>query len=754
MNVEHAACTPTRSHTREVQIEDETPPPRISYHSTLTSATVSLEPTRRVYTMPEMSRKPVATRSRTPVLPGVHTADRSSQTGHDKHGHLNDGGGDGSDGPHNGLLSPTPASVSSVSRPREPSRTSHAFFHPNSASTTATTTPSVMHFNNTKAGLQSVDKEKTEALINELSKNSSFYMNEERKAQQRQRQIEGLLVKARQYEASVRSRPDVYRQMERDVRNLEASLELHRSFDFIFVHVDMDMFYAAVEMKKNPQYAEVPLGIGSMAMLSTTNYVARRYGVRSGMPGFIGMQLCPQLVIVPTDFAAYRLESSKFKDVVREYDPDALGLGMDEIMMCLNGYIGQYHKDAITLSDRFDVAERITEECRRRITEATGLTASAGIAPTPTLAKMASNYKKPNGQFALRLFNRKAVMNHLAPIPVRQVPGIGKSRESILAGLGIRTLGEVYEQRHRLFYILTRKTYEFLLSSAMGVGGMYDAFDAAPSSSAGATIDKTVATREEETNENDGGRKSVGHERTFQKLKNRMELQTIAHDNLRQSHKTLLAEGLLSSQVVLKVKHRSFHVKQYSKSLNIYTNDHEVLQRALDEILLPVLDGFANFRLLGVRLEKLRRQHQKAGAGGGATTSTTPSMVNWGSPQPTLTNFFARQSVSTADTVLHRPHQRRPMALRNRPVEAGGEDVGSSSEADLDDSDGEHASVHIVSPESHLSDVEEMIKPKSSTALLASSRVRTKASAESLKRAKIEEIVSDSSADDNVVIVE
>ncbi|GET90063.1 DNA polymerase kappa, putative [Leishmania tarentolae] len=641
-----------------------------------------------------------------------------------------------------------PASSGSSSCVTAPHGSLHNYFHSSTASTSVMKMPTVVYFDDRKAGLRSAEKEKTEALIKELSKNSSFYINEERKAQQRQRHIEGLLVKTRQYEASVRSHPEVFRQLQHDVADLEAALETFRHFDSVYVHMDIDMFFAAVEMKKTPQYAEVPLGIGSMSMLSTTNYVARKYGVQSGMPGFIGMRLCPQLVIVPTDFDACRVESAKFKGVVREYDPGAQMLGMDEVMICLDDYLTQHHMDATTHAERFDIAERVIEQCRRRIAEATGLTVSAGIAPTPTLAKMTSNYKKPNGQFALRLFSREAVMKYLASVSVRQVPGIGKSRESILAGLGIRTLGEVYEQRHRLFYILTRKTYEFLLASSMGIGGMYDSLEAGLASSAWETASKSVAEKNAASNEKEGGRKSISHEHTFCKLTNRMELQSIAYMNLRRSHETLAKEGLLCSQVVLKLKHRTFHVKQYTKSLNLYTDDHEVLRRALDELLLPVMNDFIEFRLLGVRLDKLRRILQSDRTRS-ATTLTVTSTAEAESTQLTLNHFFTRQPGITAHS-----EEQRPFAGRKRHRGTHDSGAGDRGDAHVDGSDAEDDAMLIISSESQLADVEEVQSPVMICAAPSSPSDLSTASAAAQQKARYEEVVSDDSSDGSMFIVE
>ncbi|KPI88836.1 putative DNA polymerase kappa [Leptomonas seymouri] len=578
---------------------------------------------------------------------------------------------------HSGRSSPQPRGVHGSAEGR--TVTGAATFLA-SCSASSSSVPQVIVFDNTKAGLQAVDKEKTEALIKEISKNSRFYENEERKAKNRQKHIDALLVKTRHYEANVRDSPNVFRKVQREVADLEATIESHREFGHVYVHIDMDMFFAAVEMKRNPHYVSLPLGIGSVGMLSTTNYVARQYGVRAGMPGFIGLRLCPQLVIVPTDYPAYRVESQKFKAVVRTYDSSAHGLGMDEIMMCLDDYLAVQFIGAQTPDERFDKAELLVEQCRQRITEATGLTASAGIAPTPTLAKMASNYKKPNGQSSLRLFSREAVMDFLSSVAVRQVPGIGKSQESILAGLGIHTMGDIYAERHRLYCILTRKTYEFLLCSAMGVGGMYDSQEATT----------TDGARDDES-DSEWERKSVGHERTFRQLTGRGDLRNIAYRNLRDAHKTLMEEHLLASQVVLKLKFRSFHVRQHSKTLNVYTDSIDVLQRALDELLIPVMEQFADFRLLGVRLEKLKPRAVAAGVEGAPSVPSAASEDATG--QKTLRDFFKQQQVGA---------ERRRCEMQGGHKRKRDSDLTCADDADSD------IEVVVVSSESQLADADEM----------------------------------------------
>jgi DNA polymerase kappa len=101
----------------------------------------------------------------------------------------------------------------------------------------------------------------------------------------------------------------------------------------------LDAFYAAVEMKSNPELKEKPLAIGDKNMIMTTNYVARGFGIRSGVPGFIGMKLCPQLIIVKPDFSKYRAISAKFHEVLKRFDPDIEVVGLDEANLDVTKYL-------------------------------------------------------------------------------------------------------------------------------------------------------------------------------------------------------------------------------------------------------------------------------------------------------------------------------------------------------------------------------------------------------------------------------
>ena len=197
------------------------------------------------------------------------------------------------------------------------------------------------------------------------------------------------------------------------------------------IHVDMDCFYAAVEERERPDLRGRPLGVGGSrerrGVLTTCNYEARKYGVRSAMPTFMAMDRCPQLVVVPARFDLYRAESARVRAIFLEYTPLVEPLSLDE------AYLDVSHQP--------NPATNVAREIRARIFEATGLTASAGIAPNKMLAKIASDLNKPDGQHTIKPAMVPAFMDTL---PARKIPGIGEVTAKRLADeLGVETCGQL-----------------------------------------------------------------------------------------------------------------------------------------------------------------------------------------------------------------------------------------------------------------------------------------------------------------------
>jgi len=182
------------------------------------------------------------------------------------------------------------------------------------------------------------------------------------------------------------------------------------------IHVDQDCFYAAVEVRDNPRFKGRPVAVGGSSdrrgVLTTANYEARKFGVRSAMPTSQALKLCPDLILVPVNFAKYRSETKKIRAIFKKYTDAIEPLSLDEAYLDVSGL--EYFEGS---------ASRLAFQIRKEIFEVTGLTASAGIAPNKFLAKIASDWKKPNGQFTI---SPSQVNDFVKKLPIEKIPGVGK----------------------------------------------------------------------------------------------------------------------------------------------------------------------------------------------------------------------------------------------------------------------------------------------------------------------------------------
>ena len=181
------------------------------------------------------------------------------------------------------------------------------------------------------------------------------------------------------------------------------------------IHVDCDCFYAAVEMRDDPSLREVPLAVGGdggRGVVTTCNYKARAYGVRSAMPGSEARRLCPGLVTVPTDMGRYRAVSQQVMAILREMTDLVEPLSLDEAFLDVSDVTD--HKGSATL-----MARHLRERVRREV----GITISAGVAPNKFLAKIASDWEKPDGLFVIR---PEDVEGFVQGLPVEKLFGVGQ----------------------------------------------------------------------------------------------------------------------------------------------------------------------------------------------------------------------------------------------------------------------------------------------------------------------------------------
>ena len=202
------------------------------------------------------------------------------------------------------------------------------------------------------------------------------------------------------------------------------------------IHVDMDCFYAAVEVKHNPKLKGKPIGVGgppeSRSVLCTASYEARKFKVRAAMPSATAVRLCPQLILVPPNFELYKKESHAVREIFHRYTHLVEPLSLDEAYLDVTD--SPHCRGSATL---------IAREIRAAIESELNLTASAGIAPNKFLAKVASDWNKPNGQFVIRPADVEAFVKTLE---VEKIHGVGKVTARKMHERGLYTCADIQKQ--------------------------------------------------------------------------------------------------------------------------------------------------------------------------------------------------------------------------------------------------------------------------------------------------------------------
>ena len=217
------------------------------------------------------------------------------------------------------------------------------------------------------------------------------------------------------------------RQLSSDMTAVSAGEQLRK-----IVHVDMDAFYASVEQRDDPELRGRQVVVawkGPRSVVCAASYEARKFGVRSAMPAVTAERLCPNAILIPPDFTRYRAVSLAVREIFRRHTDLIEPLSLDEAYL-----------DVTANKTGLPTATRVASTIRAQILEELNLTASAGIAPNKFLAKIASDWKKPNGLFVIQPHE---VMEFLRALPIGRVPGVGKVTEKHLNSAGIKTIGDV-----------------------------------------------------------------------------------------------------------------------------------------------------------------------------------------------------------------------------------------------------------------------------------------------------------------------
>ncbi|KAF6260719.1 hypothetical protein COO60DRAFT_856036 [Scenedesmus sp. NREL 46B-D3] len=429
-------------------------------------------------------------------------------------------------------------------------------------------------FTASKAGMQNVDKEKVKRVVFEMSKDSAHFKNEQRKQAQVDARIAQLKAKA----ASISQAELAAHQKAADAKL--AQLEAGRDLSRTWLHADMDAFYASVEELDRPDLKSKPMAVGGMGMITTANYEARKFGVRSAMPGFIARKLCPQLAFVKPDFRKYEAASVATRGVFKVYDPHFEAGSLDEAYLDVTDYCAAHSM----------TGEQVAAELRAGVEAATRLTCSVGIAPNATLAKVASDLNKPNGQ-ALVVSSREAVMAFVHDLPIRKVPGIGKVSEQTLNALGITTCGQLLQQRGLIAALFSSISARFFLGAGLGLGHTQHGGDRGDEGGAGGG--SVVA------------RKGISCERTFANMSSSADMEKMADNLVQHLAADMESEGIESKTLTLKLKTTDFAVRTRAVTLAGHVHTAQQMLPPILKLLRAELP--CEIRLMGVRGSALRR---------------------------------------------------------------------------------------------------------------------------------------------------
>ncbi|TDV46331.1 DNA polymerase IV [Actinophytocola oryzae] len=343
------------------------------------------------------------------------------------------------------------------------------------------------------------------------------------------------------------------------------------------LHVDMDAFYASVEIRERPELAHRPVvvgGTGGRGVVSSANYLARTFGVRSAMPTAHARRLCPQAVFLPPTFSLYTEASAGVMAIFREITPLVEPLSLDEAFLDVAGALRRLRM----------TPGQIGEQIRARVLAEWGITCSVGVSATKFVAKLASGLAKPDGMLVVPGTD---ILDFLHPLPVSALWGVGKKTAERLTGIGLNRVSDVAAMPlPRLRKAIGVAAAEHLHALALG----HDNRAVVPES-----VDK-----------------SVGAEETFEV--DRTDREAVRQELLRLAERTattLRRRGLCGRTVSIKVRFGDFTTITRSRTLPVATDVTQEIYRTacrlLDEQTPP-----GAIRLIGVRVEQLEE-----GAAGG-----------------------------------------------------------------------------------------------------------------------------------------
>ncbi|MBI3115903.1 MAG: DNA polymerase IV [Thaumarchaeota archaeon] len=356
---------------------------------------------------------------------------------------------------------------------------------------------------------------------------------------------------------------------------LDARRERSLATSRIIAHIDLDSFYASAEIRRNESLKNQPVIIGAdpkegkgRGVALTCNYIARRSGVRSGMPISQAWRLCPQAVFIRPDFEYYELLSMQVMQILRSKGGKFEQVSIDEAFVDLSSVLNSYSE-----------VRGWVKNLKEGLAEKTGLTCSVGVAENKSSAKIATDLNKPDG---LTVVEEGKVKEFLKPLPTRAISGVGVKTELLLSALGIKTIGELQQADENLLKKKLGKAGSWLWSVAQG-------------------------QEREEVEEHEV--RSLSAERTFgEDTSDWNEVESVLKDLSSELSSRASAAHLLFRKVGVKIRFQGFETHTRESTLPSLANDQGTLWKEALALLKRLRSRARKIRLVGLRVSGLERE--------------------------------------------------------------------------------------------------------------------------------------------------